>query len=274
MGEAGVVEFGGDLAAQLVADGCLGLPGGEDLLEGFSLLVVGECGGDVGADLPFAAGGLPDLVDQLVGEAHRDPFHNFIIPSYRVRRVLLRTGPDRWSGATASHWTRLIASRATMPPAVGRYRPGMPGLSAALLSELTYALDCAVTLRRTGDDRLTQAGVVVNTGWDVDQFSENDRKLLARQVSGEPDEDGWLTARVAALSGYLLDLADPDLLDQADEISAGLLAAAVRLRDDGDRVFVVEDADWFPPFDPPPLARATLELLRRVLGGWLTGSPT
>jgi hypothetical protein len=45
-------------------------------------------------------------------------------------------------------------------------------------------------------------------------------------VWGEPDEHGWLTVQVAALHGYLVDLSEPDMLHQAEEISALTLATS------------------------------------------------
>ncbi len=82
---------------------------------------------------------------------------------------------------------------------------------------------------------------------------------------GGPDEDGWHTAQVAALHGHVLDLSEPDVLDQADEISALALVITGRLHPDGDIVLAPQDADWFTPFDSVALAEASLALLDRVL---------
>jgi hypothetical protein len=89
--------------------------------------------------------------------------------------------------------------------------------------------------------------------------------LLARHVFGGPDEEGWHTAQVVALHGHLLELSEPDVLDQADETSALTLAIAARLQRDGDTVLALTDADWFTPFDSVAIATESLALLDRVL---------
>ena len=81
---------------------------------------------------------------------------------------------------------------------------------------------------------------------------------------GEPDEDRWLTVQVAALHGYLLDLSEPDVLDQADELSALIPAILAQLHQDGDTVLALETADWLAPFDSVALVGATLNLLDRA----------
>jgi hypothetical protein len=72
-------------------------------------------------------------------------------------------------------------------------------------------------------------------------------------------------AQVAALHGHLLDLSEPDVLDQADEISALTVAITGRLQRDGDIVLALTDADWFTPFDSVAIATASLALLDRML---------
>jgi hypothetical protein len=86
-------------------------------------------------------------------------------------------------------------------------------------------------------------------------------------VLGEPDAEGWLSAQVVSLHGYLLDLAEPDVLDRADEISGLLLALAARLPRDGDTVLALESVDWFSPFDSISLAQASLVLIERAVAG-------
>lgn len=81
----------------------------------------------------------------------------------------------------------------------------------------------------------------------------------------EPDEEGGLTAEVAALHGYLFDLSEPDVLDQADEISTLILAIIAQLHQDGDTVLALETADWFTPFDSPAMVGASLNLLDRAV---------
>jgi hypothetical protein len=134
------------------------------------------------------------------------------------------------------------------------------------MERLIAVLDCTVSLRRGVEDRVSEVSVVLTTGWDSDAPDGADRKLLARHVLGGPDEEGWHTAQVAALHGHLLDLSEPDVLDQADEISALTLAITGRLHPDGDTVLALTDADWFTPFDSVALAQASLALLDRALG--------
>lgn len=140
-------------------------------------------------------------------------------------------------------------------------------LTPALTERLIQLLDCTLTLRRGAEDRSTEVGIVVTTAWDPDTASAVDRSLLARHVRGEPDSEGWHTARVAVLYGHRLDLADPDVLEQADEISALALAIAEALHADRDTVLALEEADWCSPFDSLPLARAALDLIARTLSG-------
>jgi hypothetical protein len=141
----------------------------------------------------------------------------------------------------------------------------VPELSPHLTQRLIEVLDCTVTLRRGVDDRASELSIVLTSGWDADLPDGADRKLLARHVLGGPDEEGWHTAQVATLHGHLLDLSEPDVLDQADEISAVGLAIAARLHRDGDIVLALQDADWFTPFDSVALAEASLALLDRAL---------
>jgi hypothetical protein len=82
----------------------------------------------------------------------------------------------------------------------------VPELSAHVTQRLIEVLDCTVTLRSGVRDRSTQVSVVVSTGWNPHHVDEADRELLARYVWGAPDEEGWLTAQVAALHGYLFEL--------------------------------------------------------------------
>lgn len=93
----------------------------------------------------------------------------------------------------------------------------MPELSATLTEHLIDALECTATLRLSVDDRLTSVVIVVTTAWDAATLYGAEQQLLSRHVLGDPDDEGWLTAQVAALSGYLLDLSDPEVIDQADE---------------------------------------------------------
>lgn len=152
--------------------------------------------------------------------------------------------------------------------AVGaRYRPDVPELNLILTARLIEVLDCTVTLRRGVDDRLTEAGIVVTTGWQADDPGDIDRSRLTRRVVGEPDAEGWLSAQVVALHGYLLDLAEPDVLDRADEISGPLLTLAARLHRDGDTVLALDNVDWFSPFDSISLAQASLVLIERAVAG-------
>lgn len=138
-------------------------------------------------------------------------------------------------------------------------------LSSDLTAKLIQLLDCTLTLRRGADDRSAEVGVVITTSWDPDTVEDPDRAVLTRHVQGEADEQGWHRARVATLYGHLLDLAAPDVLDQADEISAVTLAIAQGLRRDGDTVLALEDVDWFPRLDSVRLARASLELIERTI---------
>ena len=81
-----------------------------------------------------------------------------------------------------------------------------------------------------------------------------------------PDEDGWLTVQVAALHGYLLDLSEPDVADQADEISALIPAIVAQLHQDGDTVLALETAYRLPPFDSVAPLGATCEPARPSRG--------
>jgi hypothetical protein len=140
----------------------------------------------------------------------------------------------------------------------------VPELSPQLTQRLIDVLDCTVTLRRGVDDRASELSIVLTTGWDADLPDGADQELLAQHVLGGPDEEGWQTAQVAAMHGHLLDLSEPDVLDQADEISAVSLAIAARLHREGDIVLALEDADWFTPFDSLTITTASLALLDRV----------
>jgi hypothetical protein len=141
----------------------------------------------------------------------------------------------------------------------------VPDLTTRLAQRLIAVLDCTLTLRRGVDDHLSELSIVLTTGWDADALNSADQALLTRHVFGEPDEEGWHTAQVAALHGQLLDLSEPDVLDRADEISALTLAIAARLQRDGDTVLALQDADWFTPFDSVAITRASLALLDRAL---------
>jgi hypothetical protein len=83
-------------------------------------------------------------------------------------------------------------------------------------------------------------------------------------VSPEPASSSWRCHRVAELHGYLFDLSEPDVLDQADELSALILAIVAQLHQDGDTVLALETADWLAPFDSVPLLGATVNLLDRA----------
>jgi hypothetical protein len=83
-------------------------------------------------------------------------------------------------------------------------------------------------------------------------------------VSPEPASSSWRCHRVAELHGYLFDLSEPDVLDQADELSALILAIVAQLHQDGDTVLALETADWHAPFDSVPLLGATVNLLDRA----------
>jgi hypothetical protein len=148
-----------------------------------------------------------------------------------------------------------------------RYRPDVSDLNLILTARLIEVLDCTVTLRRSVDDRLTEASIGVTTGWQADDPGDPDRSQLSGVVLGEPDAEGWLSAQVVVLHGYLLDLVEPDVLDRADEISGLLLALAARLHRDGDTVLALESVDWFSPFDSIPLAQASLVLIERAVAG-------
>jgi hypothetical protein len=141
----------------------------------------------------------------------------------------------------------------------------VPELSPRLTQRLIEVLDCTLTLRRGVDDRVSELSIALTTGWDADLPDGADPELLARHVLGGPDEEGWHTAQVAALHGHLLDLSEPNVLDQADEISAVSLAIATRLHRDGDIVLAMEDADWFTPFDSLAITTASVALLDRAL---------
>jgi hypothetical protein len=105
---------------------------------------------------------------------------------------------------------------------------------------------------------------VLTSGWHPDNVEEADRELLARQVWGEPDEDRWLTVQVAELHGYLFDLSEPDLADQADELSALIPAILAQLYQHGDTVLALETADWLASFDSVALLGATVNRLERA----------
>jgi len=81
---------------------------------------------------------------------------------------------------------------------------------------------------------------------------------------GEPDEDRWLTMQVAALHGYLFDLSEPDVLDQADEISALIPAILAQPHQHGDTVLALETAERLAPLDSVALVAATSSLLDRA----------
>ena len=81
---------------------------------------------------------------------------------------------------------------------------------------------------------------------------------------GEPDEEGWLTVQVAALHGYLVDLSEPDVADQADELSALIAVIVAQLHQDGDTVLALETADCLTPFDSVALLDETVNLLERA----------
>jgi hypothetical protein len=146
-----------------------------------------------------------------------------------------------------------------------RYRAVVPELSPKLTQRLIAILDGTLTLRRGVADRVTELSIVLTTGWHSDAPDAADRELLARHVLGGPDDEGWHTAQVAALHGHLVDLSEPDVLDQADEISAVTLAIAGRLYPDGDTVLALQDADWFTPFDSAALTEAGVALLDHML---------
>ncbi len=106
-------------------------------------------------------------------------------------------------------------------------------MSAALETALTGALDCAITLWHGSDDRVTHTAARVTTGWYADNLADSDRAMPNRYPPGEPDEEDCITAQVAALSGHIFHLADPDALDRADEISADALAITAHLQREG-----------------------------------------
>ena len=94
---------------------------------------------------------------------------------------------------------------------------------------------------------------------------------------GEPDEDRWLTVQVAALHGYLLELSEHEVLDQADELSALIPAILAQPRQHGDTVLALETADWLAPIDsvrrPARLATCSSEPRRCCASGWPTPCP-
>jgi len=167
--------------------------------------------------------------------------------------------------ARRSRPTRLDRLAATACAVDGEAVHGVPELSAHLTQRLIEVLDCTLTLRRGVEDRFTQVSVALTSGWHPDHVDAPDRELLARHVWGEPDEDGWLTVQVAALHGYRFDLSEPDVLDQADELSALILAIVAQLHQHGDTMLaLLETADWLAPLDPVALLGATVNLLDRA----------
>jgi hypothetical protein len=130
---------------------------------------------------------------------------------------------------------------------------------------LIEVLDCTVTLRRGVDDRSTQVSVVVTSG-------------CARTMSRKPTGNCWPVMcgasrtrrdgsprRSPRCTESLFDLSETDVLDQADEISALILAIVARLYQDGDTVLALDTADWFAPFDSVALVSASLNLVDRAV---------
>ena len=64
--QADLIESGRDLPANVVGDRCLRPPRRQDLLEIFALLIIGQRGRNVRADLAFAAGRALDPFDEIV----------------------------------------------------------------------------------------------------------------------------------------------------------------------------------------------------------------
>lgn len=143
----------------------------------------------------------------------------------------------------------------------------MANLSPSITADLILTLDCTATLQRCAEDRLTDIGLVVTCKWNAESVDEPDGHLLSRHVFGEPDHEGWLTAQIVTVTGYILDLAEPDVIDRADEISGDLLELAERLQSDGDTVLAVDVINWFAPFDSVKLSSATLQLIDHTLAG-------
>ena len=112
---------------------------------------------------------------------------------------------------------------------------------------------------------MSEVSVAVSTAWDGQTVGDSDRGGLARQVHGAPDGEGWRAAQVAALHGQVFDLSDPDVVDQADEISEVSLAIATGLADDGDTVLALEVAEWFPALRFDLAGRCRLGSCRPVL---------
>ncbi len=79
-----------------------------------------------------------------------------------------------------------------------------------------------------------------------------------------PDEDGWLTVQVAALHGYLVDLSEPDVLDQADELSALTRRSSRSGTSTATPVLALETADRPAPFDSVALLGALVNLLEKA----------
>ena len=139
---------------------------------------------------------------------------------------------------------------------------GVPELSAHLARRLIEVLDCTVTMRRGVEDRSTQVSVVLTSGWRPDHVDAGDR--LARQVWDGAGRGPLAHRAVAELHGELFDLSEPDLLDQAAEISALIPAIVAQLHQDGDTVLALETAGWLAPFDSQALIREIVTLLDRA----------
>jgi hypothetical protein len=67
------------LPPDLIGDRGLRLPVGQDLVEPLAILVVLLRPGHLRADLPALASREPDLLGELVGQAHRDALHAIIM---------------------------------------------------------------------------------------------------------------------------------------------------------------------------------------------------
>jgi hypothetical protein len=142
----------------------------------------------------------------------------------------------------------------------------MSATGAAAVEHLAGVLDCTATLRRGAEVRLTAVSLEVTTSWPADEVGDADRDLIARHVSSEPDEGGWLGGQVVSTHGYLLDVGLPDVIDRADEISAVIYAIAEGLRESSETVLAAETVDWSEPVTGPRLVRACLELIVQTLG--------
>jgi hypothetical protein len=140
----------------------------------------------------------------------------------------------------------------------------VPGLSAHLTQRLIEVLEATVTLRRAVDDRFTQVSVARRQRMAPRPCRRGRPGTAGRHVWGKPDEDRWLTVQVAALRAYQFDLSEPDVLDQADEISALIPAILAQPHQDGDTALALETGDWLAPLDSVALVGATVNLSDRT----------